>query len=105
MGFGTRQHDAIPYRAGGPVTKEECESRAERYDKQLKEKFGYAPEGKSTEEKMTVLRKYREAEYERLKDAAYKRRGWNENGVPKLEKVKALGIDYPDVIELLEKHL
>jgi len=54
---------------------------------------------------MTVLRKYREAEYERLKDAAYKRRGWNENGVPKLEKVKALGIDYPDVIELLEKHL
>jgi aldehyde:ferredoxin oxidoreductase len=105
MGFGTRQHDAIPYRAVGPVTKEEYESRAERYDKQLKEKFGYASEGKSTEEKMTILRKYREKEYERLKDAVYERRGWNEDGVPNLEKVKALGIDYPDVIELLEKHL
>jgi aldehyde:ferredoxin oxidoreductase len=104
MGFGTRQHDTLPYRAVGPVTKEEYESRAERYDKQLKEKLGYDPKGKSTEEKMAVLRKYREAEYERLKDAVYARRGWNANGVPTLQKVKALGIDYPDVVELLNKH-
>ncbi len=53
---------------------------------------------------MNVLRKYREAEYERLKDAVYERRGWTKNGVPTLEKVKALGIDYPDVVELLEEH-
>ena len=104
MGFGTREHDAIPYRSVGPVTKEEYESRVERYDKQLKEKLGYDPSGKSTEEKMSVLRKHREAEYERLKDAVYKRRGWNENGVPTLQKAKALGIDYPDVVELLRKH-
>ena len=104
MGYGTRQHDAIPYRAVGPVTKEEYESRQERYDTQLKEKVGFDPTGKTTEEKMKVLRKYREAEYERLKDAVYERRGWNKNGVPTLEKVKALGIDYPDVVELLKKH-
>jgi aldehyde:ferredoxin oxidoreductase len=104
MGFGTRQHDTIPYRAVGPVTKEEYESRAERYDKQLKEKLGYDSKGKSTEEKMAVLRKHREAEYERLKDAVYARRGWNKNGVPTLQKAKALGIDYPDVMELLQKH-
>jgi aldehyde:ferredoxin oxidoreductase len=104
MGFGTREHDAIPYRAVGPVTKEEYESRAERYDKQLKEKLHYDPVGRSTEEKMAVLRKFREAEYERLKDAVYKRRGWNQNGVPTLQKVKELGIDYPDVVELLKKH-
>jgi len=104
MGYGTREHDAIPYRAVGPVTKEEYESRQERYDKQLKEKVGFDPTGKTTEEKMNVLRKYREAEYERLKDAVYKRRGWTKNGVPTLEKVKALGIDYPDVVELLEEH-
>jgi len=102
MGFGTRKHDAIPYRAMGPVTREEYESRKERYDKQLKEKLGVNPEGKSTEEKIMILRKYREAEYERLKDAVYKRRGWNQNGVPTLEKVKALGIDFPDVLELLK---
>ena len=104
MGFGTREHDAIPYRAVGPVTKGEYESRAERYDKQLKEKLHYDPAGKSTEEKMVVLRKFREAEYERLKDAVYRRRGWNQNGVPTLQKVKELGIDYPDVVALVKKH-
>ena len=86
------------------MTKEEFESRAERYDKQLKEKFGYDPKGKSTEEKMAVLRKHREMEYEKLKDAVYKRRGWNSNGIPTLEKTKALGIDFPDIVELLQKH-
>jgi aldehyde:ferredoxin oxidoreductase len=101
MGFGTREHDTVPYRAVGPVTKEEYESRSERYDKQLKEKLGIDPTSKSTEEKMAILRKYREAEYEKLKDAVYKRRGWNQNGVPTIEKAKALGIDFPDVIELL----
>ena len=104
MGFGTRQYDAIPYRSVGPVTKEEYESRAERYDKQLKEKVGYTPEGKSTEEKMAALRKYREAEYEKLKDAVYARRGWTKNGVPTLQKVKALGIDFPEVVGLLQQH-
>ena len=104
MGFGTREHDAIPYRSMGPVTKEEYESRRERYDKQLKEKIGLDPTGRSTEEKIVALRKYREAEYERLKDAVYQRRGWTKNGVPTLEKAKALGIDYPDVVELLKKH-
>jgi len=104
MGFGTREHDAIPYRSMGPVTKEEYESRRQRYDKQLKEKVGFDPTGRSTEEKILALRKYREAEYERLKDAVYQRRGWTKNGVPTLEKAKALGIDYPDVVELLKKH-
>ncbi len=103
MGFGTREHDNIPYRAMGPVTEEEYESRAERYDKQLKEKVGYDPNGKPTKEKIAVLRKYRESEYERLKDAVYKRRGWNPNGVPTLEKVKELGIDFPQVVKLIKK--
>jgi aldehyde:ferredoxin oxidoreductase len=103
MGFGTREHDTVPYRAVGPVTKEEYESRRERYDKQLRDKLGIDPTGKSTEEKMAVLRKHREAEYEKLKDAVYKRRGWNQNGVPAIEKVKALDIDFPDIIELLKQ--
>jgi aldehyde:ferredoxin oxidoreductase len=102
MGFGTREHDTVPYRAVGPVTKEEYESRMERYDKQLEEKLSIDPADKSTEEKMAILRKYREAEYEKLKDAVYKRRGWNQNGVPTIEKAKALGIDFPDIIELLK---
>ena len=103
MGFGTREHDDIPYRAVGPVTEEEYESHAEHYDKQLQEKIGFNPDGKSTMEKLRVLRKYREEEYERLKDAVYKRRGWNHNGVPTLKKVRELGIDIPDVMELIGK--
>ncbi len=103
MGFGTREHDDIPYRAMGPITEEEYESRRDLYDKQLKEKVGYDPASKSTKEKIAALRKHREAEYERLKDAVYKRRGWNSNGVPTLEKVKELGIDFPYVVELLRK--
>ena len=102
MGYGTRAHDTIPYRAVGPVTKEEYESRRERYDKQLKEKLICEPTGKSTEEKIAVLRNYREAEYERLKAAVYKRRGWTPNGVPTIDKAKALGIAFPEIKELLK---
>jgi aldehyde:ferredoxin oxidoreductase len=62
------------------------------------------PEGRSTKEKMAALRKYREEQYELLKDAVYQRRGWTKDGVPTLEKVKELGIDFPDVVELVKKH-
>jgi len=104
QGFGTREHDTLPYRAMGPVTKEEYESRKDRYDTQLRE-FGILdPEGKSTEEKLAALRKYREDRYEKLKDATYKRRGWTPNGIPTVEKVKELGIDFPDVVELLSRY-
>jgi aldehyde:ferredoxin oxidoreductase len=40
-----------------------------------------------------------------LKDAVYKRRGWTAKGIPTLEKIKALGIDFPDVVQILEGSL
>jgi aldehyde:ferredoxin oxidoreductase len=101
-GFGKRINDNQPYRAAGPVTKEEYESRAERYDKQLQEKVGFSTAGKTTEEKMKALRKYREDQYERLRDAVYKRRGWNNNGVPTLEHLKKIGMDFPEVIDVVK---
>ena len=101
-GFGTRIHDRQPYRAAGPVTKEEFESRAERYDKQLREKTGLNTEGMTTEEKMKKLRHYREAQYESLIDAVYKRRGWNNNGVPRIEFLQKIGMDLPEVIEVVK---
>ena len=100
-GYGVRKWDAQPYRAAGPVTKEEYESRADRYDKQLIEKVGFDPAGKTTEEKMSVLRKYREDQYEKLLDAVYLRRGWTKNGVPKIEHLKALGMDLPEIVEVV----
>ena len=105
VGFGTREHDYPPYRAVGPVTEEEYESRQDRYDKQLEELVGVDPAGLSTEEKKNRLRKYREDQYEQLLDAVYKRRGWSENGIPTKEKLISLGIDLPEVLQVVEKNL
>ncbi len=104
MGFGQRDHDDIPYRAMGPVKPVEYESRRDRYDKELVEKHHVDITGMDTEEKIRLLRKFREALYEELKDAVYKRRGWTANGIPTLETVRRLGIDFPDVLELLKAH-
>lgn len=104
MGFGRRVHDNIPYRAMGPVTVDEYESRHERYDQQLVEKYGMDISSKTTDEKVVLLRKEREADYEKLKDAIYKRRGWTSDGIPTLATVKRLGIDFPEVLEVLKAH-
>ena len=100
-GYGTRKYDAQPYRAAGPVTIEEYESRAERYDKQMKEIIGVDPVGKTTEEKRNIVRKFRESQYEKLLDAVYQRRGWTKNGVPKIAHLRQLGMDLPEIIEMV----
>ena len=103
-GYGKRIHDRQPFRAAGPVTKEEYESRTERYDKQLRENLGVDTEKLTVEEKMKIIRKYREDQYEKLLDAVYKRRGWNSNGVPKIEFLKKIGMDLPEVIEVVREY-
>jgi aldehyde:ferredoxin oxidoreductase len=105
MGHGKREDDKIPYRSAGPVTVEEYESRRERYDQQLIELLGYNPEGRTTEEKIAVLRRHREDQYEKLIDAVYARRGWNNNGIPKINTLEMLGIDLPEVIEAVQPYL
>jgi aldehyde:ferredoxin oxidoreductase len=102
QGFGTREHDYPPYRAMGPVTVPEYRSRAELYDGQLEE-LGFDPEDMDIEEKVVHLRAHREAEYEKLIDAVYKRRGWDENGIPTVEKLEELGIDLPEIVEVVER--
>ncbi|MCD4695575.1 MAG: hypothetical protein K8S16_04970 [Bacteroidales bacterium] len=101
-GYGLRKHDAQPYRAAGPVTVEEYQSRQERYDGQLNEILNIDPTRKATEEKVAILRKYKEGQYEKLLDAVYLRRGWNNNGVPKVEHLKELGMDLPELMEVIE---
>ncbi len=105
MKHGRRVDDYPPYRAMGPVTVEEYESRKERYDGQLKENLGVDPQTKSTGEKLKILRRYREEQYEKLIDAVYKRRGWSRDGVPTVEHLKKIGMDLPAVIDLVKKHL
>jgi aldehyde:ferredoxin oxidoreductase len=104
LGYGTRKFDYPPYRAVGPVTKKEYESRVERYDKSLREDIGVDPTALTTEEKMDILRKFREGRYEQLMDAVYKRRGWTADGVPTVETLKRLKIDFPEIVSVVQKH-
>jgi aldehyde:ferredoxin oxidoreductase len=103
MGRVGRQHDYPPYRAMGPVTRLEYESRQERYDEQLKRLVEIDPAGMSTEEKIKALRQYREAQYEKLMDAVYERRGWDRNSIPTVEKLHELGMDLPELLEVIEQ--
>jgi len=105
MGRGRREDDRGPYRAMGPVTVEEYESRAERYDGQLQEILKVDPAGKKTPEKMALLRTYREEQYEGVLDAVYKRRGWTKNGTPRPELLKDLGIDFPWVLDVVKARM
>ena len=105
LGHGKRKDDDIPFRSAGPVTVEEYESRQERYDNQLKDILGVDPSGKTSEEKLKILREHREAEYERLRDAAYKRKGWTPDGIPTIEHLNKIGMNLPEVIDVVKRHL
>jgi len=101
MGRLGRQHDMPPYRAMGPVTRLEYESRQERYDEQLKRLVEVDPATMTTEDKMKALREYRETQYQLLMDAVYERRGWDQNSIPTVEKLRSLAMDLPELVEVI----
>lgn len=105
VGHGRRADDYPPYRAMGPVTALEYESRAERYDGQLREKLGLDPSKMTLQEKMAAQRKHREAQYESLVDAVYKRRGWTKDGIPTPEHLAEIGMDLPEVLAVVKANL
>ena len=51
---------------------------------------------------MKLLREHRMEMYNKVTDAAYKRRGWTKNGVPKIERLQELGIDLPELVEIVK---
>jgi aldehyde:ferredoxin oxidoreductase len=103
-GYGRREHDRIPYRAMGPVTEVEYESRRERYDTQLRDLWQVDPTNMTTAEKVATLRKFREQNYQKLCDAVYERRGWTSDGVPTIETLQKLGIDFPSLVEVVKPY-
>ena len=58
----------------------------------------------STTEKVAALRKFRTDRYEKLVDTVYARRKWTKEGIPTIESLRDLGIDYPDVVEIVKRH-
>ena len=105
MGKGERKDDYPPYRSIGPVSREEYLSRQELYDKQLRELQGLDPETMVLDEKIYKLRTYREDQYEQLMDAVYRRRGWTMNGIPTPERLQEIGMDLPQLLEVIEPKL
>jgi aldehyde:ferredoxin oxidoreductase len=104
MGYGQRKDDYPPYRAVGPVTEEEYLSRAERYDTQIREQIGLDPSIMTLTDKIAIVRKYRLERYETLVDTVYKRKGWDNNGIPTVEHLKRIGMDLPEVLSICEKY-
>jgi aldehyde:ferredoxin oxidoreductase len=102
MKHGNAFHN-VPLRGIGPVFADEWDARKDYYDGKLREK-GVDPANLSTEEKIKKLQEFRLAEWEGLKLAVYKRRGWNKKGIPTVETLKRLGIDYPEVVAVVEKY-
>jgi aldehyde:ferredoxin oxidoreductase len=105
MGKGRRADDLPPYRSMGPVTREEYESRAARYDRQLVQWMGVDARAMTTDGKIALHRRWRQGQYDALLDAVYRRRGWTSDGVPTLETLNRLGIDFPWVLDVVQPHL
>jgi aldehyde:ferredoxin oxidoreductase len=85
----------------GPVLEDEYLARAERYDRQMREKIGVDPEGKSVKEKLAITRDYRIKQYDSLTDAVFKRRGWTSDGCPTPELLAKIGMDLPELLEVV----
>ncbi|MDY6862234.1 MAG: aldehyde ferredoxin oxidoreductase C-terminal domain-containing protein [Thermodesulfobacteriota bacterium] len=101
QGFGTRKYDLIPLRAMAPVFINEFNSRREYYKKCLIENAGVDIEGKSDEEMLTILQKYRASQYEKLTDEVYREKGYDRNGIPLDETLLNLGLDKDEYFEIL----
>ena len=105
LGGELRKSDIAPYRAVGPVTEEEYLSREERYEKELREKANIDPEGMTLKEKIAATREYRMNQFYKLMDTVYARKGWTDQGVPTIERLQKLGMDFPEVIEVVKRAL
>jgi len=56
-----------------------------------------------TEQKITKMREIREEACEQLMSAIYERRGWTNEGIPRVETLRRLGLDDPEMFSLAEK--
>ena len=74
-------------------------------DKQMKEKIGVDPAGKSVKEKVAITRTHRMKQYDSLIDAVFKRRGWTSDGCPTTEHLRQIGMDLPEVLAVAEKRM
>ncbi len=95
FGAATALNDRIPDRAVGPTEDALYELERDFNDRQLAsfmEKSEDEIEKMPVGEKREALMRFRRQELEKLLQAYYEERGWNENGIPEVETIKALGL-------------
>ena len=76
--------------------------KVKKIDTEIKEKIGLDPSKMDIDEKIAKVREYRYDQFEKLTDAVYKRRGWTNDGVPTIERLKEIGMDLPELIEIVK---
>ena len=103
QGFGTRKDDAIPLRAMAPVYMNEFVSRKEYYEQYLAESASMDILGKTDEEKLEMLQAYRRLQYEKLCDAVYAAKGWDQDGIPRKSTLMRLGFHEPRYVEIVDR--
>jgi len=103
QGFGTREEDAIPLRAMAPVYMNEFLSRKAYYEKFLAESASMDIQGKRDEEKLEILQEYRCLQYEKLCDAVYDAKGWDQDGIPRKSTLMRLGFHDPRYVEIVDQ--
>jgi aldehyde:ferredoxin oxidoreductase len=91
----TGEHDWIPDRAIGPTDDSLYEKENDYNDQQLSTILSKTLAEISkikTAEKREILMKHRKEELRKLIGVYYAERGWSNNGIPKVETLKQIGL-------------
>ncbi len=95
FGAQTGEHDCIPDRAIGPTEDSLYDAEKEYNDGQLS-KILNKPladiAGMETTRKRELLMKHRQEELRKLIAVYYAQRGWSDNGIPKVDTIKQIGL-------------
>jgi aldehyde:ferredoxin oxidoreductase len=95
FGEGTGEHDWVPDRAIGPTDDELYDAEKDFHDAELSkilDKPLEDVEKMHTEDKREILMNFRKEQLQKLIHTYYRERGWNANGVPKVETLKKIGL-------------
>jgi len=103
QGFGTREHDLVPLRAMAPVFLNEFLVRKDYYEDRMTEFAGLDIEGRSDEEKLSMLQAFRRAQYEKLCDTVYEEKGYDRDGIPRKSTLLRLGFHEPEYMAIVDE--
>jgi aldehyde:ferredoxin oxidoreductase len=95
FGEKTGGHDWVPDRAIGPTDDDLYDAEKDFHDAEVGKILGKPLEDvdkMKTKDKREILMNFRKEQLRKLIETYYRERGWNENGVPKVETLKKIGL-------------